>query len=40
MSADYADEHTTSTQAAELLESETSARLKLERDMKDIQVNI
>ena len=38
MQVDYVEEHTTSTHATEMLESETAQRLKLEREFKDIQV--
>ncbi len=37
--ADFVEEHTTSTHASEMLESETAQRLKAERELKDIQVS-
>ena len=39
MQADYVEEHTTSTHATEMLESETVQRLKLERELKDVHVS-
>ena len=39
MQADYVEEHTTSTHATEMLESETAQRLKLERELKDVHVS-
>ena len=37
MTADLAEEHSTSTLAAERLDAETSERLKLERDLSEVQ---
>lgn len=37
--AELADERSTSESASQLLETETSERLRLERDMKDLQVH-
>ena len=39
MQADYVEEHTTSTHATEMLESETAQRLKLVRELKDVHVS-
>lgn len=36
MSADYAEEHSTSTLAAERIDAETSERLRLEREIEDV----
>lgn len=36
--AELADERSTSESASQLLETETSERLRLEKDMKDLQV--
>ena len=38
MSADLAAEHTASSQAAELLDGETGQRLKLQKELGEIQV--
>jgi hypothetical protein len=38
LAADYQDEHSTSTQAAEMLERETVERLRLEKELKELQV--
>lgn len=37
--AELADERSTSESASQLLETETSERLRLERDMKDLQAH-
>lgn len=37
--AELADERSTSESASQLLEAETSERLRLEKDMKDLQAN-
>lgn len=39
LSSELADERNTGESASQLLESETSERLRLEKDMKDLQVN-
>ncbi|XP_068601584.1 unconventional myosin-XVIIIa [Brachionichthys hirsutus] len=39
MSSELADERNTGESASQLLETETSERLRLEKDMKDLQVN-
>ncbi|XP_068174352.1 unconventional myosin-XVIIIa isoform X5 [Antennarius striatus] len=39
MSSELADERNTGESASQLLETETSERLRLERDMKDLQAN-
>lgn len=36
MSADFAEEHSTSTLAAERIDAETSERLRLERELQDV----
>lgn len=36
MTADYAEEHSTSTLAAERINAETSERLRLERELQDV----
>ncbi len=38
MSADLAEEHTTANHASEMLEGETSERLRLEKELKDMKV--
>jgi len=38
--ADYQDEHSTSTQAGEQLEHETAERIRLEKELRDVQVHI
>lgn len=38
--AELADERSASESASQLLEAETSERLRLEKDMKDLQANI
>lgn len=40
LSSELADERNTGESASQLLESETSERLRLEKDMKDLQVDI
>ena len=40
MTADLAEEATTTTQASELLESETSARIRCEKELHELQVSI
>ncbi|XP_034938214.1 unconventional myosin-XVIIIa [Chelonus insularis] len=37
LTADYAEEHSTSTLAAERIDAETSERLRLERELQDVQ---
>ena len=39
ITADLAEENTTSQNASELLEAESSERMRLEKENKDIQVN-
>ena len=39
LAADYQDEHTTSTQTAEMLEVETTERIRLEKEVKELQVS-
>jgi hypothetical protein len=38
MTADLAEEHSTSTLATERLEAETADRLRLEKELQDVQV--
>jgi len=38
LAADYQDEHSTSTQTAEMLEAETAERIRLDKEVKDLQV--
>lgn len=38
MTADLAEEHSTATLATERLEAETSERLRLEKELSEIQV--
>ena len=38
LSSELADERNTGESASQLLETETSERLRLEKDMKDLQV--
>lgn len=38
MRADLVEEHSTSNQASELLESEQTERMRLEKELADIQV--
>lgn len=38
VTADLSEEHTTSTHATEMLESETAERLRLEKELKELQV--
>lgn len=38
LSSELADERNTGESASQLLESETSERLRLEKDLKDLQV--
>lgn len=38
--AELADERSTSESASQLLEAETSERLRLEKDMKDLQAHM
>lgn len=40
LSAELADERSTSESASQLLETETSERLRLEKDMKDLQAHM
>lgn len=40
LSAELADERNTGESASQLLETETSERLRLEKDMKDLQVKM
>jgi len=40
LAADYQDEHSTSTQTAEMLEAETTERIRLEKEVKDLQVRL
>jgi hypothetical protein len=40
MTADLAEEHSTSTLATERLEAETADRLRLEKELQDVQVRI
>ena len=40
MSADLAEEHTTANNASEMLEGETSERLRLEKELKDMKVRV
>jgi len=40
LAADYQDEHSTSTQTAEMLEAETTERIRLEKEAKDLQVRL
>lgn len=39
LTADLAEENTTATQASEMLESESAERMRLEKELKDVQVN-
>jgi hypothetical protein len=39
MTADLAEEHSTSTLATERLEAETADRLRLEKELQDVQVS-
>lgn len=38
LTADLAEEHTLATHASEMLEAESSERMKLEKELQDIQV--
>ena len=38
LAADYQDEHSTSTQTAEMLETESTERVRLDKEVKDLQV--
>jgi len=38
LAADYQDEHSTSAHTAELLEAETAERIRLDKEVKDLQV--
>jgi len=38
LAADYQDEHSTSTQTAEMLETETAERFRLDKECKELQV--
>jgi len=38
LAADYQDEHSTSTQTAEMLETESAERVRLDKEVKDLQV--
>jgi len=40
LAADYQDEHSTSTQTAEMLEAETTERIRLDKEVKELQVFI
>lgn len=40
MTADLAEENTTSSHAAEMLEVETAERMRLEKELKDLQVTM
>ena len=37
MTADYAEEQSTSTQASDLLETETVTRMRLEKELRELQ---
>lgn len=39
MTADLAEEHDTATHATEMLEAETADRMRLDKDLKDVQVS-
>ena len=38
LTADLSEEHTTSTHATEVLETETAERMRLEKELKELQV--
>lgn len=38
LQADLAEENTTATQASEMLETESAERMRLEKELKDVQV--
>jgi len=40
LAADYQDEQSASTHTAELLETETAERIRLEKEVKDLQVSL
>ena len=40
MTADFTEVHSTSTHATDMLEAETVARMKLEKELKEIQVGL
>ena len=40
LQADLAEENTTSSQASELLETESAERMRLEKELKDVQVGV
>ena len=40
VTADLAEENKTATQATEMLETETADRMRLEKELKDIQVSL
>ena len=40
ISVDLAEEHTTSSKATELLESETVGRIQMERELKEMSVSV
>lgn len=39
MTADLAEEHDTATHATEMLEAETADRMRLDKELKDVQVS-
>ena len=39
LTADLAEENTTATQASEMLETESAERMRLEKELKDVQVH-
>ena len=40
VTADLMEENTTSTQASEMLEAESAERMRLEKELKDLQVGV
>ena len=40
VTADLMEENTTSTQASEMLEAESAERMRLEKELKDLQVGL
>ena len=40
VTADLAEENKTATQATEMLETESAERMRLEKELKDIQVSV
>jgi len=40
LAADYQDEHSTSAQTAEMLETEATERIRLEKEVKELQVSV